>query len=215
MRSLSIVFTLVFMSLIVNAQTVEDFFTNKETKVTWLGIDYSHVKLIGSFAQFDSAGEKDYDYIKDKYFPSWNYLILNERKKFDVKGMIRRKTIEYDIDMINEINDKIDADKLRATKHPNYTLEDIESFVSDYEIKNKEGIGVLFVAEVLDKNEKRAYYNFVVINMETNKVLVRELVSGTVGGIGIRNYWARSIYESIKEIKSKYNGKWRKKYVSN
>jgi len=213
----TIFFAIIFMITftVAKSQTVKDFFNNKDIKVTWLGIDYSHVKLMGSFAQFDTAGEKDYDEIKTKYFPAWNKLVLNEPQKYDVKGMISRSTISYDIEMINEINEKTNSDKLRGTEHPNYSLEDIKSFVSNYNIKNKEGLGFLFIAEVLDKIEKKGYYRFVVINMKTKEVFVNELVKGAVGGIGIRNYWARSIYESIKEVKYKYNERWQKKYLNN
>ena len=39
-------------SSFLNAQTAEDLFKSKNVKVSWLGIDFSHAKLIGDFGEF-------------------------------------------------------------------------------------------------------------------------------------------------------------------
>ena len=45
------------MTIACQAQSIQDFFNDKAGTVTWLGIDYSHVKLIGEFTQFKDASQ--------------------------------------------------------------------------------------------------------------------------------------------------------------
>ena len=214
MRRLYIVFTLVVMLLEVNAQTVNDFFKNNETKITWLGIDYSHVKLIGDFAQFSNAGKNNYIDIKQKYFPAWNNIILKEKQKYDVKGMINRSEISYNLHDIKILNENADVFGMEAYDNPNYTKEDIAKFVSEYKFTQAgEGIAILFIAEALNKNDNIAIYHFIAINVKTNEVLINERMSGKPGGFGVKNYWARSIYETINEIKRNYMP-WGNKYLN-
>ena len=56
MKKLCLLFLL--LSCAGNSQTVNDLFHESDVKITWLGIDFSHVKLIGDFAEFFEAGEK-------------------------------------------------------------------------------------------------------------------------------------------------------------
>jgi hypothetical protein len=106
-------------------------------RITWLGIDFSQVKLIGDFSQFAGWGHKSSGQIKERYFYSWNALILNERQKYDIKGMTRKSEIFYDIDMIAKLNDSVSLNSLQAYNNPHYTPEDIKQFVSKYDFKNK------------------------------------------------------------------------------
>jgi hypothetical protein len=85
------------------AQTAQDLFRS-DIQVTWLGIDYSHVRLIGNFAEFFEAGEKSTWQIRDIYFPRWNAIIMEEPAKYDIRGMLRKSEIQYNIDMITVIN---------------------------------------------------------------------------------------------------------------
>ena len=91
---------------------------------------------------------------------------------------------------------------------PNYSKKDIETFVSLYDTKEKSGIGILFLAESLNKSMKEAYYHFVAIDMKTKEILFHERLRGKPKGFGLRNYWAGSIYSVIKEIKNEWYKVW-------
>ncbi|MFA7142267.1 MAG: hypothetical protein WC157_03120, partial [Candidatus Paceibacterota bacterium] len=60
------------------------------------------------------------------------------------------------------------------------------------------GYGVLYVAELLDK--EAGIGNFIVIcfNVKTKKIVFSERVSGKAGGFGLRNYWASSLEKIFK-----------------
>jgi len=192
------------------SQTREDIFKSSDVKTSWLGIDFSHVKLIGDFSQFFSAGEKSTVKIRDQYFPKWNNLILAEPGKYDIKGMLRKGDIYYDIDMLMAINSKSSLENMESHNSIIYTVDSLKSFISSYDIKEKDGIGILFIAESLNKNSGEAYFHFVALNMNTKEILIHERLMGKPGGFGLRNYWAGSVFKIIKDIKKVHYKKWKK-----
>ncbi|MFA7274749.1 MAG: hypothetical protein WC044_12845 [Crocinitomicaceae bacterium] len=191
------------------AQTAADLLSKSDVKISWLGIDFSHVKLIGSFSQFQEAGATGPQLIRDKYFPGWNQLILNE-PKYDVAGMVRKEKVEMNIEPITKINAKADLGTLEGEETPNYTKEDIQRFIKKYNFGEKEGIGMLFIAESLNKTAETARYHFVAINMKTNEILLYDVFNTVPGGFGLRNFWAKSYFGVIEAIKDKKYKAWKK-----
>ncbi len=208
MKKQFITVLLLFIAVIVDSQTAKDLFSPSNVKISWLGVDFSHVKLIGDFSQFYGAGEKDNAQIRDNYFPAWNRLILVEPDKYDIKGMLRNDSIIYDIEMVTKINSSTPNKDMESYNTPNYSKKDIETFVSLYDTKERSGIGILFLAESLNKSMKEAYYHFVAIDMKTKEILFHERLRGKPKGFGLRNYWAGSIYSVIKEIKNERYKVW-------
>lgn len=197
-----------------SSQKVEDLFQPSDVKISWLGIDYSHVKLIGDFAQFYGAGRKSMLEIRNDYFPAWNKLILKEPHKYDLMGMLRKDSIYYDLKMIMKKNDETPLETLEDYNTPNYSADDIKSFVKEYKLENTEGIGIVFIAESLDKYKKEAYFHFVAINLKDKTILLQKRLRGEPSGFGLRNYWAGAIHAVIKDIENRYYRKWKRIYVS-
>ncbi len=206
----SMVIVLCLLSSLSYSQKVEDLFVQSDTKISWLGIDYSNVKLIGDFAQFFGAGERSPAQIKERYFNAWNRLILAEPDKYDIKGMLRKDFVYFDIDMMLGVNNACSISELEAYQTPVYTLDQIKTFVKKYNLNNKTGIGVALIAESLNKNEKIAVYHFVALNMKNGEILLHQRISGAPSGFGIRNYWAGSIYDVFKLIRKTYYPQWKR-----
>lgn len=205
MRTITTLFLLLFVN-IVFAQKVQDLFTASDTKVTWLGIDFSNVKLIGDF-----EGKNPIE-IKERFFPAWNRLILDEREKYDIRGMLRKEKLGYNLDMISSINAKAPAEELEVYDAVTYEKADIQKFVSKYKPEDKSGIGIVFVAEALNKSANEGWFHVVAINLSNNQILMHERMNGKPKGFGLRNYWAGAVYNIIKEIKeTKYN-QWKLEY---
>lgn len=211
MKKTIILFALSFIVAISHAQTAKDFF-NSSSKVTWLGLDFSNVQLIGEFAQFGEAGNNTTDEVRDKYFPAWNNLFYTEADKYNVSDMIRNTDVDIKIEVISDLNKNADSKKLRTYDAKTYSAEEIQSFVKKYDLKGEKGIGLVFIAETLNKDEQIAFYHFVVINMNTKKVLFQERLAGEPGGFGVRNYWAKSFYNVMKDVEKKYFKRWGKDY---
>lgn len=207
MKPTSIIVVLLLAYTNLFSQTNNDLF-KPSTKITWLGVDYSHVQLIGTFAQFEDAGEQDLNSIRDNYFPAWNKLILDERTKYDIQGMLNKDNIYYDIQMITELNSKTPVEDLETLNQIEYTTTDINDFVANYSFEPSENIGIVFIAECLNKSATEAFYHFVAIDMSNNSIIMQERLKGKPGGFGLRNYWAGSIYSVIKQIRNKKYAQW-------
>lgn len=159
-----------------NGQTASDLFYSKEVKVSWLGIDFSHTKLIGSFEQIQGVLNQSPQEIKNDYFPRWNRLIINEAQKYDVNAMLRKENVRYDIEMIMGLNALTPIGNMQVDNPPDYTRADIEKFVSEYKLEGKSGIGVVFVNECLNKAWEEAIFHVVVLNLSTKEILIYERI---------------------------------------
>jgi len=77
--------------------------------------------------------------------------------------------------------------------------------VKGYNISGKKGVGVVFIMESMSKTAERSSMYITFINMSNGKVIHTERLEEKVGGFGLRNYYAKSIYEALKDIeKTKY-----------
>lgn len=209
-KFLLIVICLFGMSMVMKAQSVADLLGKSDVKVSWLGIDFSHVKLIGEFNQFQEAGAAGPELIKTKYFPAWNELIVKESEKYNVAAMVRKEKVEMNIEPIMKLNAKANIADLEGEANPDYSEDDIKAFVKKYNFGSKEGIGMLFIAESMNKTLVTARYHFVAINMSNNEVILYDLFNTVPAGFGLRNFWAKSYFDVMKQIKDSKFKQWKK-----
>ncbi len=207
-KKILVLLTVVLLSPVMKGQTEEDLFHDSEVKITYLGIDYSHVKLVGVFSHIGSAGKKNVLQIRDTYFPIWNMVVVNERTKYDLSGMLRKSDVYYDIEMISAINSRTDLEGLVSYNTKKFSTEDIDTIVSGYDLQGKEGIGIVFIAECLNKSQEVGIFHFVAIQMSTGKVIFHRRLTGRPHGFGLKNYWVHSIYRIIDDIKLYYFNEW-------
>jgi hypothetical protein len=205
------ILSLLFVNQLLVAQTASDFFT--PSRIRYMGIDYSHVKLIGDFSEFMGAGEATEQTMRKIYFPGWNTLFQEEPDKYNVKSMIKKGDVVYDFDMVNSLNAKSSTEPMEATKTPVYTKEDIQKFIRNYGTMQREGIAVLFIAESLNKTANEAYFHFVAFRLADNEILIHERLRGEPKGAGLRNYWAGAIYDIMEDIKKNRYNNWKSKYA--
>ncbi len=213
MKNIYVISFILLLAQASYAQNAQDLFT-PEVPVTWLGIDYSHCKLIGNFAEFADAGRKSTWQIRDSYFPKWNAIIMNEPEKYDVRGMLRRGDMTFDLDMVTSLNAQTPLAEMEVFTPVIYTAEDIQSFVNQYQFKDKTGIGIVLICESLNKNLPEAWYHFAAVDMGSGTVLLHERLRGQPSGIGLRNYWANSIHYVIRNIQEYYYWEWKKRSAS-
>ena len=205
---------LVWMSVFSShAQTIQDIF-NSGYPVTWLGIDYSHSKIVGKMSQFGGKTPVSAAEIHDTYYAQWNQLILDEPEKYDVAKMISRKTVVKDISMVTQLNAASSMDSVEVVSTPSYIPEQIQKFVSSYPLENKSGIGMIFITESMHKSYGGAYYHVVFFKMDTKEILLQQRVQGLVQGSGIRNYWATTYFDVIEYMRDEQMPRWKKRYGS-
>lgn len=188
-----------------SAQTLSDLFAGT-TKLTFLGLDFTQAKYIGR------AGFVDPVAIKNQHLASWNNLIEYEPKKFSLQEAFKLKPEMYETkvaDMLKlnesaEVKDNITEDDYKITE------DQVKKSVSKYSLSVKDGIGIVYVVESLNKKAEKLFAWVTFIDLKSKKVLYTERVDGAAGGFGFRNYWAGGVYKINKAIDSKYYKQWSK-----
>ena len=183
-----------------NAQTIQDVF-KAETNLTWLGIDFSGVKILGHT-------DIEVEDFTNRQFAGINELVLNEPKKFDLPKAFHKATVTTDLSIVKAKNKGLDPDKIKSANDADrtrFTNATIEKMVKGYDFGGKKGVGVVIIMESMSKTAERSSMYITFINMSNGNVIHTERIEEKVGGFGLRNYYAKSIYEMLKDIeKSKY-----------
>lgn len=192
------------------SQTLKDVFTNSEAPITYLGVDFSKAKLL-------APGNPDE--IRNRLYTAINYVVINEPKKYDIKGAFHKSNVINDITAVNAKNEKANINEILSTNSADYNRfkeSDISAIVKDLDLSGKTGIGLVFVVEAMRKVDKDADASVwaTLIDMKTKQVLLTERMTGKAGGIGFRNYWASSIKNVIESIDKKKYKEWQSKYSS-
>lgn len=214
MRRILFMALLVAIPFVNQGQDISDLFSKSDTKISWLGIDYSHVQLIGDFSEFADAGGKSAVQVKETYFPKWNYLFINESSKFDVRGMVRKSEVENDIDMIMLKNAEASVEDMEVYTNTPMSEEDVAAAVKEYDLSGKSGLGMALIAECMNKNQPIAIYHFVVVDLSSGELLLTQKFETAPAGIGLRNFWAGSFYKVVSQIEKEWYKKWKKQYAS-
>ena len=184
--------------------TTADVF--KVDEITFYGLDFSNIKLIGS------DGFTDPWDIKNRLFNSWNSLFRNEPDKYNLKEFFYKSSVKLNLDVVKERNQIPDPEELVTDQTYSFGKDIVEKVISDYEIPEEEGIGLVFVMESFDKNQKKGFMWVTFFDLASKKVLFTEKMSGKAQGFGIRNYYANTYYTVMKEIGKNSWKKWADKY---
>lgn len=191
------------------SQTLKDVFSNSKSPIVYLGIDFSKAKLL------DNGDPND---IKNRLYASINQLIVNEPKKFDLKGAFRKDNIDYDFAAVNKSNAQINENEIISTNSADFNRfkeVDIANMVKSLDLSGKTGIGILFVMESMRKMDKKgdAAIWVTLVDMKTKSVLMTErMVTKGKMAIGFRNYWASTIKSLLDDIQDEKYMEWQGKY---
>ena len=131
--------------------------------IKFYGVDYSQVKIFGadeSPAQFKDA------------FRRINELFITEAKKYNVGKQLKKEVTEISLDAVNQVNENIDLAELMTAKRE-YTLskEQIKAAINALPIQKTPGVGMVFIAQFLDKSNNRGTYEVVFFNTETKEII--------------------------------------------
>lgn len=188
------------------AQTLKEFFADKATTLTYLGVDFSLTRVQGETSTADEIHAK---------FEPINTVITTEQKKYNVAEAFKRTTtINYYMDAVNKVNADANTSKIKTDNISDLstlTPEDIAKHVKSYNLGNKTGIGLVFIMDGMSKTNKEAAMYATLINLSTKKVLLSERLSGKAQGFGFRNYWAYTVYKVLHTIDTNKYKEWAEK----
>jgi hypothetical protein len=204
-----LVLTFLVLSVLSLTATIQAQYTTadifKVDKITWYGLDFTNIKLIGS------EGFLDPDNIKYTFFNSWNNLVKVEPDKYNLERFFKKKDVDIQLDLVKKRNKTVDPDQLVIDEDYDFHMEKVEEIISEYEVEG-EGIGLVFIMESFNKNEAMGYMWVTFFDIKTKKVLLADNMSGKAGGFGMRNYWAKSYFNVMREIEKKKYKMWDAEY---
>lgn len=194
------------------SQTIQEFFNNTSTPLTYLGIDYTKNKLINN-------PEGNASDIQSRLYNSMNDVVVTEMgKNYNIAGAFSRSGgVSSDISAVTERNAKINAADIISSNASDFNRlseADIAGCVKALDLKGKEGVGLVFIMEGMKKEEKKSYGSVWVtlIDMKSKKVLMTERMEQEAAGFGFRNFWVSIIKKSLVEIDKKAYKSWKNKY---
>jgi len=180
-----------------------------QVPVTWLGIDFTHAKLVGDEDKL-SQGDK----IKE-LVASWNELMIKEAAKYNIGEAFNKRNVVTNFLPVTKQNEGIDYMAMLAKSSSDVKMDKdiVRGIVAGYDMQGLTGLGLMFNVERFSKTENLGAIWMTFINLNTRQVIFTERMTGEPGGFGLRNYWAGSIAAMLKSTKKKGYTAWRQKYA--
>lgn len=193
--------------------------------ITWAGVDYSAIKMTPKyeFGDVERAGPE--------FYARWNNLFESEPTKYNFCEAMKAKDCATATAIVEQVNAQ--AKVADAFTKGGFDPSEIPNMVRRYNQKSggggalpgmsaassagadREGVGCVLIAEIYDKtpNAERAVYHVTFFDLKTSEVLHVEKVTTKPGGFGVRNYWAATVYDVMKQIKGNYLKAWQKRFL--
>lgn len=172
-------------SIALNAQ-------RSESKVYTYGVDFTHAKVFGAKESVDDFAKAFYDI---------NMLLVTEADKYDFSRVVKQPVYIAIEPMLN-ITSEATYDNMKTLSNI-YDEPNCAEIIENYELPQTEGTGIVIIAKLLDKPNACATYDLVVFDIATRNILTKKETVGDAEGFGLRNYWARSVYNVIRKTKIK------------
>lgn len=169
----------------LSAQVRSDDFRN--SKLVWFGVDFTVAKF--SFVTDDPVK------IVNQYLKSINTVIVTEPDKYDIKKFFSKTEVIYNIGLVIEENLKINPSTLVIYTDYKLDPKKLDDVIKKYDVKEKSGTGLVFIAENLNKVTQTGSYYVCFFDIESKEITDSRRIVGTAKGFGFRNYWAGSIFE--------------------
>ncbi len=188
---------------VLSSKTAKDVFESNE--IVFCGIDFTHAKF------FYPEGIKDKNDVINKHIPSINGLFLKEMKKYNPGKFFYKASIIYDLEVVAPGNLKIKPDEISGQVTNRLTEPMIQKLISSYNIQSKDGVGLVFIAEYMNKSTESGTFYVVFFDIASKNILFMENVSAAAGGFGFRNFWAKVFYNGMEHCEKIYPV-WKEKY---
>ena len=180
----------------MNETLFADFLTTRE--ILWVGINFSKAKFTRH--GFDFTLE-----ILQHYLHEWNMLILNDQKKYDIRMSFRKPMMQYNLSTTTKLNKSLKMNDLLvqniSSRHV-YSDEQMREYASQLELPTSLPYSLMFIVESFDATVKTAAIWVVISKTDTREVVLCEKFLKKPGGIGVRNYWARTFYNVFYDVQS-------------
>ncbi|MEI8202461.1 MAG: hypothetical protein WCH34_05585 [Bacteroidota bacterium] len=184
---------------------VKDVFTQKSIVIA--GLDFSRAKFVGKAL-------KDVGEIKNKFFREWNDLMEEEKAKFNFGDFFNKEKVIYDFSGSNNRNSYCStANMYSKAKVASLSQSSVQSTLYNVSLKEKHGIGSVFVVEAFDDENDQAIVWVTLFDIASKKLLITERLTARPHGGGLRNYWINAVYEILVHVNRVSYAAWKAKYA--
>ncbi len=198
LRTLCFLLLLNMIGFSAIAQDRSEIVEDQGTKTQWLGLDFSHFKIKGEDVEPDKLRE---------YMVSWNSLIIKEEEKYKLEKFFGKDKVENNIDPVLQRIEKLDPkERISESVSGEHKIEEgkLEEIAKNYKMEDPEDkLGILMVMEEFNKIKEYGSMWLCFIELSSGKILKKEHFKSKPGGIGFRNYWARTYYNAMREYHEK------------
>jgi hypothetical protein len=179
-----------------NNVPVKSFQDVKSTpEIVWLGIDFSRVKFVGP------AGFNDVHSILSTQVHGMNDVVIKETAKFDFSKLLRKRP-RYKAEQVYQHNMNISPEGIVLVTDPGNRMDGstVQQVVDECKFPQENAIGMMFVAETLDKNQSAAFVWVAFVDLACSKVIATSKYAGRAGGLSFRNFWVNSFFDILKQL---------------
>ncbi len=192
MKKLIIITLILIESSQAFSQRLSKLFDSQE--MVWCGLDFSMVRCIGPIGFADPRA------IKEVHLNAWNNLVLAEAPKYNFKEAYQKTNVINDLSVVMRRNELPDYKTFVISEPYHFQKGDLKKIIADYTLEaHKEGLGLVYVYETLDKTAAHASVYAVFFDIATREIIWSNNYFVPANGFGFRNFWAKTVYETIKK----------------
>lgn len=157
------------------------------------GVDFSSARALGvneTSQQFATA------------FGAINMLLVDEYNKYNLEKFLSKDDVALHLEHLNPSYGKIVTNEDFKIYDDGYTIDinKIKSLIQGYDVDFKYEVGAVMIAELLNKRDGYATYHFVFFDNDSKNIIASYPLKCKIGGFGLRNFWAKSVYNAMKGI---------------
>ncbi|MGZ3863750.1 MAG: hypothetical protein ACXVPN_01400 [Bacteroidia bacterium] len=205
---------LILLALLVFQVKAQDKSRILGDSIVWFGIDFTKARMIGEFSNLRGIDDEK-PKLKDGMIPAWNTLILNEQKKYDICKFFHKRSVYFDMNPVTKNNSLINETQLinpneYTFKNPDETIAEVLKALPEGE--KSSGLGLIFVVESFNKVQDLSNIYVTFFDIASKQLIYSQKISKKPHGGGLRNYWAGSIFDTMKSVDEDFYSTWKKQF---
>ncbi len=170
-------------------------------EMVFYGYDYSHFQLVD--------GKRMTQDIK-KFIFGWNDFLDVKLNKRVLASLFRKDRVTINQEPTDEKNRPLRSSELVSTARTIISKDSIQSYLSNYNFREKDGLGFVVIFENFEKESKSISGYFVFFDIATKKVIKADYFNSfDRNGYNRVNDWAIATVIAMK----KYSKLYKKKYI--
>lgn len=128
-----------------------------------------------------------------------NGLFISEMDKYNIRKFLKKNVDNMDVDVSVKQTLNRDPKTLETyNETERLSVDTIKNVIKGLELKENKGYGLMIFADFLNKKKQVGIYQYVFFDIASREIVETWEATGEAGGFGFRNYWAKSVYNTLK-----------------